>query len=330
LAPRKSTHRSKARFIARTLKGAVVAPFPGFVEPQLATLRDNTPPAGRHVFEIKFDGYRMQLHIKGGKPSMYTRSGLNWTPKFQTIADAGVKLPVNDAILDGEVVVQDAKGRSRFGDLQADIANGRLDRMRSFAFDLLHLDGFDIRGASLLERKNVLAGILQDVKPPIQYSEHFETDGKGLFQQACELGLEGLIAKAKGAPYRSGRMESWLKVKCIIKGTYHVVGFLPHPGAVGALYLAKKEGREFRYVGKAGTGFTRKVAAELRQTLNPFVIAKSPVKLKRKDAVWVEPKFKAEVEYRDITNDGHLRHTTFKRLMDNSTSVKKRGGSRPS
>jgi bifunctional non-homologous end joining protein LigD len=187
--------------------------------------------------------------------------------------------------------------------------------MQFFAFDLLYLDGFDLRGASLIERKKVLAGLLDGVKPPIQYSEHFETDGASLFKQACELGLEGLIAKVKGASYRSGRMESWLKVKCITKGSYHVVGFLPHPGAVGALYLAKKEGKAFRYVGKAGTGFTRKVAAELRQKLNPFVIPKPVVKLKRKDAVWVEPKFKAEVEYRDITNDGHLRHTTFKRLI---------------
>jgi bifunctional non-homologous end joining protein LigD len=118
------------RFIARTLPGAVVAPYPGFVDPQLATLRDKVPPTERWLYEIKFDGYRMQLHVVRGKPSMYTRSGLNWTPKFATIATAAIDLPVNDAIIDGEAVVQDAKGRSCFSDLQADIADGRLDRMQ--------------------------------------------------------------------------------------------------------------------------------------------------------------------------------------------------------
>ena len=144
---RKSTHRSQLRFIARTLPGAVATPYLGFIGPQLATLRDTVPPADRWLYEIKFDGYRMQLHVVRGKPIMYTRSGLNWTIKFASIAKAAIDLPVNDAIIDGEAIVQDAQGRSRFGDLQEDIANGRLDRMQFFAFDLLYLDGFDIRAA---------------------------------------------------------------------------------------------------------------------------------------------------------------------------------------
>jgi bifunctional non-homologous end joining protein LigD len=295
----------------------VVAPYPGFVEPQLATLRDTVPTGERHVYEIKFDGYRMQLHIVRGKPSMYTRSGLNWTPKFASIAKAAIDLPVNDAVIDGEAVVMDAKGRSRFGDLQADIAADRYDRMQFYAFDLLYLDGFDIRAATLIDRKRVLAGLLDGIWPPLQYSEHFETDGKGLFKQACDLGLEGIIAKAKSASYRSGRMESWLKIKCIMRATYTVVGFLPHPGAVGALYLAREEGKDLVYVGKAGTGFTRKVAADLRRLLDPLVVPKAQLSkpLRKKDAVWVKPSVKAEIEYRDITNDGHLRHASFKKIV---------------
>ena len=317
MPPRKSTHRSQARFIARTLKGAMVAPYPGFVEPQLATLRDSVPPSDRYVFEIKFDGYRMQLHVVKGRPSLFTRTGLNWTPKFQAIANAAINLPVNDAIIDGEVVVLDNKGRSRFGDLQEDIANGRLDRMQFFAFDLLYLDGFDIRAATLLDRKRVLAGVLDGVNSPLQYSEHFDTDGKGLFKQACDLGLEGLIAKSKGATYRSGRVENWLKLKCIMRDAFTVIGFLPHPGAVGALHLARREGKELVYVGKVGTGFTRKVAAELRKLLDPLVIPKAPLAkpLRQKDAVWVSPDVQAEIEYRDITNDGHLRHASFKQVL---------------
>ena len=316
MPPRKSTHRSQARFIARTLRGAVTAPYLGFVAPQLATLRDAVPPADRYFYEIKFDGYRVQLHVVRGRPSLYTRSGLNWTPKFQSIATAAIDLPVNDAIIDGEVVVQDAKGRSRFGNLQEDIANGRLDRMQFFAFDLLYLDGFDIRAAPLVDRKRVLAALLDGVKPPLQYSEHFETDGKGLFKQACDLGLEGLIAKAKNATYRSGRVESWLKIKCTMHDMFTVVGFLPHPGAVGALHLARKVGKELIYVGKVGTGFSHKVAAELRRLLDPLVVPKAPLAkpLRQKDAVWVAPLVQAEIEYRDITNDGHLRHASFQRL----------------
>jgi bifunctional non-homologous end joining protein LigD len=269
------------------------------------------------LYEIKFDGYRMQLHVVCSKPIIYTRSGLNWTPKFASIAKAAIDLPVNDAIIDGEAVVQDAQDRSRFGDLQNDIANGRLDRMQFFAFDLLYLDGFDIRAASLVDRKRVLAVLLEKIKPPLQYSEHFETDGQSLFNQACKLGLEGIIAKSKSARYRSGRMESWLKIKCTMRATYTVVGFLPHPGAVGALHLARKEGKNLIYVGKVGTGFSRKVAADLRRLLDPLVVPKAQLSkpLRKKDALWVRPSVKAEIEYRDITNDGHLRHASFRKIV---------------
>jgi bifunctional non-homologous end joining protein LigD len=223
--PRTSTHRSPARFIARTLKGAVTALYPGFVEPQLATLRSAPPSGDRWVHEIKFDGYRMQLHLVKGRLILFTRSGLNWTNNFKSIASAADSLPVNDAIIDGEVVVMDAKGRSRFGDLQADIAGDRFDRMQFFAFDLLYLDGFDLRGAALLDRKRVLSGILEGIKAPIQYSEHFETDGRGLFAQACGLGLEGIISKSKTAAYRSGRYESWLKIKCVMQESFTIIAF---------------------------------------------------------------------------------------------------------
>jgi bifunctional non-homologous end joining protein LigD len=162
-----------------------------------------------------------------------------------------------------------------------------------------------------------LAGLLEKMKPPFQYSEHFETDGDGLFKQACKVGLEGIIAKARNGAYRSGRMESWLKIKCIMRGTYTVVGFRPHPGAVGALYLARKDGKNLIYVGKAGTGFTRKVAADLRRLLDPLVVPKAQLSkpLRKKEAVWVKPSVKAEIEYRDLTNDGHLRHASFKKIV---------------
>lgn len=224
---------------------------------------------------------------------------------------------MNHAIIDGEVVVQDGKGRTRFGDIQADIADDRADRMIFYAFDLLYLDGLDIRAAPLVDRKRVLAGVIEKAGRPIFYSEHFETDGANLFAQACKLGLEGIISKSKGAPYRSGRMKNWLKIKCLMRDTFHIVGFLPHPGAVGALHLARKNGTALVYVGKAGTGFTHKVASELRRLLNPLVVPKAMLSrpLKAKDAVWVKPTVKVEIECRDVINDGHLRHASFKKLV---------------
>ena len=125
----------------------MVADYPGFIQPQLATTRDTAPPGDKWLHEIKFDGYRVQLHVREDKPIVFTRSGLNWTSKFSAIAAAAVDLPVNHAIIDGEVVVQDAKGRTRFGDLEANIAGGRTDRMIFYGFDLLYLEGFDIRAA---------------------------------------------------------------------------------------------------------------------------------------------------------------------------------------
>jgi bifunctional non-homologous end joining protein LigD len=125
------------------------------------------------------------------------------------------------------------------------------------------------------------------------------------------------ISKSKSAPYRSGRVESWFKIKCVMRDKFLVVGFLPHPGAVGALHLARKQGKELVYVGKAGTGFTHKVAAELRRLLNPLVVPKAMLSkpLRKKDAVWVRPTVMIEIEYRDVTNDGHLRHASYKKLV---------------
>jgi bifunctional non-homologous end joining protein LigD len=320
--PRKSTHRSRARFIARTLPGAVAADYPGFIEPELATLRKVPPAGGRWVHEIKFDGYRMQLHVSAGKPALYTRSGLNWTSKFSPVAAAAVDLPVNHAVIDGEVVVQEPDGRASFGLLQADLAAGRTDRMVYYAFDLLHLDGFDLRAAPLVDRKRVLAGILEGAPPPIFYSEHFETDAAALFAQAQQLGLEGIISKRRDAPYRSGRQDNWIKTKCLQRGKFVVVGFVPESGSsIAALRLGEMREGKLMYAGKVGTGWSRKVAADIRRTLNPLVrpahlLDQMPTK---KDTVWIEPRFEADVEFTEISADGYVRHPSFKGLAERET-----------
>jgi bifunctional non-homologous end joining protein LigD len=208
--------RSMVRFIGRVIEGSRPSAYPGFIEPSLATLRASPPTQDKYVHEIKFDGYRIQAHLRGGLPALYTRSGLDWTRKFNPVAVALGKIPATDVILDGEVISANAKGHADFSALQDDLSRGRLDRMIYYAFDILFLDGFDLRGASLIDRKRVLSGLLAEARDirPIVYSEHLEADGEAMFKQACDMKLEGVVSKLRNAPYKSGRNENWLKLKC--------------------------------------------------------------------------------------------------------------------
>jgi bifunctional non-homologous end joining protein LigD len=174
---RAATHRSPACLDASLLPGAKPAPSPGFIEPCHPVLRETAPSGGRWLHEIKFDGYRTQAHLRSGRPAMYTRRGHDWTRRFQPIADALAKLPAADLILDGEVLVADSRGIPDFGLLHADLAAGRKDRLLYYAFDLLYLDGFDLRGAPFAERKRVLAELLAGASERILYAEHLEGDG---------------------------------------------------------------------------------------------------------------------------------------------------------
>jgi bifunctional non-homologous end joining protein LigD len=210
-----------------SIPGAKGARHPGFVEPQLATLRDDAPGGDRYIHEIKSDGYRLQGQLRGGLASLLTRSGLNWTKRFPTIAEAMGHIRATELILDGEVVSADEKGAANFSQLQDDLSRSRYDRMAYYVFDLLYIDGYDLRASPLVERKALLKQLLDGAGAlgTIHDSEHFDTDGDSLFKQACDLGLEGIVSKFKGAPYRSERNESWLKVKCIRTARYEVIGY---------------------------------------------------------------------------------------------------------
>lgn len=171
--------------------------------------------------EIKFDGYRMQAHLREGRSIIYTRRVHDWTHRMLSIAEAVKALPTNDLILDGELIVQSEEGHSDFGLLQDDLVCGRRDRMTYYAFDLLYLDGFDLRGAPLTERKRVLDEFLIR-SSALAYSEHLEADGAQMMQQACTMDLEGIISKLRDAPYRSGRGESWIKTKCVMTDRFTI------------------------------------------------------------------------------------------------------------
>jgi bifunctional non-homologous end joining protein LigD len=226
-----------------------------FIKPQLATLYEGFPP-GKWIYEVKFDGYRMQANRQNGKSHFYTRSGLNWLSKFSFIHAGLNKLPP-DIIVDGEVVSVESNGRTNFSQLQADIKSNRQDRMAYYAFDLLYLGGEDLRSLPLLERKAALQKVLKKAKAPgIIYSEHHTAFVKELYAGACKMGLEGLIAKRPDVPYRSERNESWLKLKCIQTEQFIIVGYVPASSGrgIGALRLANKD---LTYAGKVGTGFSQ-------------------------------------------------------------------------
>ncbi|MET4798045.1 non-homologous end-joining DNA ligase [Bradyrhizobium sp. LB11.1] len=288
--------------------------MPGFIKPQLATLKSRAPSGAGWLHEIKYDGYRTQFLIDGDERKAFTRNGLNWVKRFSVIAGA-LDVPAQ-AIIDGEVVVVH-DGRTNFSELQADLARGDQDRLLFYAFDLLWLDG-DLRSQPQAERKRLLKELFDDhdLRPPLMYSEHLEGDGQQLFEHASQLNYEGIVSKRADAPYRSERTEAWVKIKAVQREKFPVVGFVKDPTGVAALYLGKREGKELLYMGKVGTGWSRTVSGQIRKQLETVVSPKSKLTkpIRKPKATWVEPKFYAEVEYRDITSEGLLRASSFKGL----------------
>jgi bifunctional non-homologous end joining protein LigD len=307
---------------ASVVPGAKPAPFPGFVQPCHPTLRANAPSGARWLHEIKFDGYRMQAHLRDGRPTIYTRAGYDWTLRLQPIADALATLPVTDLILDGEAVVADSRGIPDFALLHADLAAGRKDRLLYYAFDLLYLDGLDVRAVRLVERNRVLLELLSGASERILYTEHLEGDGPEIHERACAMGLEGIISKQQDAPYRSGRTESWIKVKCGKRGAFPIVAFVEKLGAkprkIASLYVGRHEGDRLLYAGKVRSGYTEAVARDLRERLDPFIRKDSPLAepVKKPKATWVEPVIEAEVAYSTVTEHGLLREAVFKGLRE--------------
>ena len=314
---------------AGSRRGAKAPPLPDFVPPSLATLRDAAPSGTQWIHEIKFDGYRIEARLdKGldrGKVKLLTRKALDWTGRFERIADAVAALPADTALLDGELVVENENGVSSFSLLQTDLKEDRGDRFVYWVFDLLYLDGRDLTGAPLIERKAALARLLKGKSRsgPIRYAEHFEGDGPAIFKSACKMNLEGIISKLRDAPYRSGRSDSFIKTKCHNEQEFVVAGFSPSnvaPKAVGALTLAFHERGKLRYAGRAGTGYTRATARDLWQRLSPLQVERPPVILppdeRRKNVTWVKPVVVVEAEYRGLTHDGLLRQAAYKGLRE--------------
>ncbi|MGO8091643.1 non-homologous end-joining DNA ligase [Rhizobium leguminosarum] len=299
-------------------------PMPARIEPCLALLRAKPPKGDDWVYEIKWDGYRLSVHIEPTGIRVLTRGGHDWTHRFPAIKQAALWLPVGTAILDGEAVVLDKQGRPDFGLLQQSLGGRGGKKMSSeaifMAFDLLYFDGHDLRNSELSMRRH----LLEDLVPAggegdIRLSEEIEADGDQLLASACEHGLEGIIAKRRDAPYRSGRLGDWLKVKCIQSDSFVIVGYERSTVAragIGRLLLAARKGKKLVYVGGVGTGFNERNAYELREKLDGLITSTPAAAADRKGAIYVKPKLVAEIEYRAWTDDDKLRHASYKGLRE--------------
>ncbi|WP_245264950.1 non-homologous end-joining DNA ligase [Rhodopseudomonas sp. AAP120] len=290
--------------------------MPGFVQPQLATLRTRPPSGAGWIHEIKLDGYRGQAHVGPQGTRIYTRGGHDWSKMFAPLVAALSDAAVDEAVIDGEIVVV-VDERTDFGALQADLAARRADRMLFYAFDLLHLDGYDLGPVPLTERKRLLKGLFdRGLEPPVVYSDSMD-DGEAMFDGAGRLGWEGIVSKRADAPYRSGdRSLDWQKIKTSKREHLVIVGYVPATGGIAALHVARRDGDSLVYAGKVGTGFSVKVGADLRRRLAEIETAAPPIAKPppRHRPRWVRPVMSADVEYRDITASGHLRHASFKGL----------------
>jgi len=298
------------------------AKLPSFLAPMLATLVNEPPDEKGWIYEIKYDGYRALIAADGDAVKIYTRSGLDWTTKFPAVAKAVAALKLRACLLDGEIAVVGKSGRTDFGALSATLENGKYP-LTYFLFDLLSQNGEDLTRNPLSDRKKKLKTLLGplDKNAPLQYSEDFVGDPKKLLKTACKHGLEGIVAKREDRPYRSGRGHDWLKIKCGHTQEFVIIGFAPSDKRrpFASLLMAQREGKDLRYAGRVGSGFSDDVLAKLaawrdKNTVqNPACDVPAPM---RRGVIWVKPKQVAQIAFAGWTPERLIRHGRFQGLRE--------------
>lgn len=333
-APERDGARVESAVDPSALEGARRAPLPSEAVPQLATLVSTAPAGDDWVHELKYDGYRILGRLENGRVRLLTRTGKDWTSRMRPLADALRDLPVRQALLDGEVVVMDARGRTSFQALQNALGRGAAAPLSYVIFDIIHLDGYDLHAVPLEERKRLLAPLLPssaavDHEPGgqgrVRYSDHVVGRGPEVYAEACALGTEGIVSKRRRSPYTPKRTRDWVKVKCLQQQEFVVVGYTDPEGSrvgLGALLVGvyDAEGR-LGYAGRVGTGFTEQTLRELRGRLEGLERKTPPVAHPPRGGGvrrvrWVRPELVASVAFTGWTDDGRLRHPRFRGMRE--------------
>lgn len=297
---------------------------------QLARLVKEPPAGDEWLHEMKYDGYRIGCRIEKGRVTLVSRNGKDWTDAFPEIAAAAGHLGTHKALLDGEIAIVLPDGRTSFQALQNAFSGASRRGLVYFVFDLLHIEGANLQPSPLEARKQELLRLVgrPTARGRIRYSEHVVGQGDRTFAEACRLGLEGIISKRRDSPYKSGRADTWMKVKCVHRQEFVIGGFTDPEGSrvgIGAL-LVGFYGADARltFGGKVGTGFTRAVSRDLRKRLEQIEQRDCPFDPRPKGwlgkhAHWVEPRLVAEVVFTEWTDEGKIRHPSFQGLRADKT-----------
>ena len=313
-----ATHNAK-KAKPRKRKNALL---PKFRKPQLATLVDDVPTGNGWMHEIKFDGYRAMIAAKGSEVRAYTRSGKDWTDKFGPLVDAVAALALPACLIDGEIVAYDAKGNPDFSTLQAVLKRGhgsqaKADKLALHAFDLLELNGEDLAKLTNIERKERLEALLSTAEPPVHVADHVIGAGEKLYDAMCRAGQEGIIAKKIDAPYRHSRSKAWVKVKCMRRQEFVIVGWKKSSAKgrpFASLLLAQNEDDTLVYKGNVGTGFTADELDDLTAKMKRLERKTAPVETDKASArgvTWLTPKLVAEIAFAEFTAGGNVRHGSY-------------------
>jgi len=302
--------------------------LPAWVPPQIATPAEAPMLGEEWVHEHKLDGYRILVRIAGRRARLLTPTRHDWSRRFPAITRAAARLPVREALLDGEIVALDRAGVSRFEALPRE-TGGDHRSIAYVAFDLLFLDGQDLRPAALVERKACLSALLAGRGRRLRYLAHSDACGRTFHVEACRAGLAGTVSKRKDAPYSSGRGETWLEVTCGFSQAFVIGGFTEPEGArrgFGALLLGvhDRAGR-LVYAGRVGTGFSHASLRALtprllglEQRSSPF--AAGTERMRPRGIHWVQPVLVAEVGFTEWAPEGLLRHPAFQGLMEHRSA----------
>ena len=320
--------------------GSGAAALPQWVRPQLTQLAQAAPDGDQWLHEIKYDGFRMHARLDRGNVRLLTRNGLDWTHKYPQILRAVASLNARQAYLDGELCGVRPDGITSFSMIQLASDAGNAAGLVFFLFDLLYLDGEDLTAQPLIARKQRLADLLPQAESPVHYSDHQIGLGPAFYEKACPLGVEGIVSKRADAPYAPGNRGLWLKVKCLNREEFVVIGWTDPEGArpfLGALLLGYYDpaGR-LTYAGRVGTGINQAELERLWRRLQPLAVSKMPIDVLSPRSTrfgsplvlsrvhWVRPELVVEVKFLTWTEDNLLRQVVYEGLREDKPAAEVR------